>query len=109
MCTLGGALVGVLAVNLPSTTMPDFIGTQNGPRSLPGLPCSPREASVGCTPCAPQEEGVENVIMGMPHRGRLNVLANVVRKPMEQIFSEFQGTASPDPDQVGTSRRIRHA
>jgi len=37
--------------------------------------------------------------MGMPHRGRLNVLANVVRKPMEQIFSEFQGTASPDPDQ----------
>jgi len=35
----------------------------------------------------------------MPPRGRLNGLANVVRKPMEQIFSEFQGTASPDPDQ----------
>ena len=34
--------------------------------------------------------------MGMPHRGRLNVLANVVRKPMEQIFSEFQGANSPD-------------
>ena len=45
------------------------------------------------------DEGVENVVMGMPHRGRLNVLANVVRKPMEQIFSEFQGTASPDPEQ----------
>jgi 2-oxoglutarate dehydrogenase E1 component len=29
------------------------------------------------------EEGVEKVIMGMPHRGRLNVLANVVRKPLE--------------------------
>jgi 2-oxoglutarate dehydrogenase E1 component len=27
----------------------------------------------------------------MPHRGRLNVLANVVRKPLEQIFHEFQG------------------
>lgn len=37
------------------------------------------------------EEGVEKVVMGMPHRGRLNVLANVVRKPLEQIFAEFQG------------------
>ena len=36
-CTLGGALVGLLAVNLPSTTMPDFIGTQNSQQnSLPG-------------------------------------------------------------------------
>jgi len=33
--------------------------------------------------------GVENVVMGMPHRGRLNVLANVVRKPLEAIFKEF--------------------
>lgn len=29
--------------------------------------------------------------MGMPHRGRLNVLTNVVRKPFEVIFAEFQG------------------
>ena len=35
------------------------------------------------------KNGVEKAIIGMPHRGRLNVLANVVRKPMEQIFSEF--------------------
>lgn len=35
------------------------------------------------------EFGVESVIMGMPHRGRLNVLANVCRKPLEQIFSQF--------------------
>ena len=33
------------------------------------------------------------VVIGMPHRGRLNVLANVVRKPLEQIFAEFQGKA----------------
>uniref|UniRef100_A0A3B3REN7 2-oxoglutarate dehydrogenase complex component E1 n=1 Tax=Paramormyrops kingsleyae TaxID=1676925 RepID=A0A3B3REN7_9TELE len=35
------------------------------------------------------EKGVEYVIMGMPHRGRLNVLANVIRKELEQIFCQF--------------------
>lgn len=35
------------------------------------------------------ETGAEKAIIGMPHRGRLNVLANVVRKPMEIIFAEF--------------------
>ena len=44
------------------------------------------------------EDGVEAVVLGMPHRGRLNVLANVVRKPLEQIFAEFQGVATPNPD-----------
>jgi len=33
--------------------------------------------------------GCEKAIIGMPHRGRLNVLANVVRKPLETIFAEF--------------------
>ncbi|XP_021295901.1 2-oxoglutarate dehydrogenase, mitochondrial-like [Herrania umbratica] len=33
--------------------------------------------------------GVENIVVGMPHRGRLNVLGNVFRKPLRQIFSEF--------------------
>uniref|UniRef100_A0A9L0R153 2-oxoglutarate dehydrogenase complex component E1 n=1 Tax=Equus caballus TaxID=9796 RepID=A0A9L0R153_HORSE len=35
------------------------------------------------------ENGVDYVIMGMPHRGRLNVLANVIRKELEQIFCQF--------------------
>jgi len=35
------------------------------------------------------ELGVECVVMGMPHRGRLNVLANVCRKPLEQILCQF--------------------
>ncbi|XP_017344888.1 2-oxoglutarate dehydrogenase complex component E1 isoform X1 [Ictalurus punctatus] len=35
------------------------------------------------------DKGVENVILGMPHRGRLNVLANVIRKELEQIFCQF--------------------
>jgi 2-oxoglutarate dehydrogenase E1 component len=35
------------------------------------------------------ELGVECVVMGMPHRGRLNVLANVCRKPLDQILTQF--------------------
>lgn len=38
------------------------------------------------------EMGAHSFIIGMPHRGRLNVLANVMRKPMPLIFAEFQGT-----------------
>ncbi|KAG9488790.1 hypothetical protein GDO78_005012 [Eleutherodactylus coqui] len=35
------------------------------------------------------ENGVDYAILGMPHRGRLNVLANVIRKELEQIFCQF--------------------
>ncbi len=38
------------------------------------------------------ELGVSSVTFGMPHRGRLNVLVNVIRKPMEQLLKEFMGT-----------------
>ncbi|MFV0605508.1 MAG: 2-oxoglutarate dehydrogenase E1 component [Niabella sp.] len=38
------------------------------------------------------ELGVEEVIIGMAHRGRLNILANIMGKTYEQIFSEFEGT-----------------
>ncbi len=38
------------------------------------------------------ELGAHSFIIGMPHRGRLNVLANVMRKPMQMIFAEFLGT-----------------
>jgi 2-oxoglutarate dehydrogenase E1 component len=41
--------------------------------------------------------GVREIVIGMAHRGRLNVLANVMGKPFAAIFSEFQGgTAMPD-------------
>lgn len=39
---------------------------------------------------------VKEVVIGMAHRGRLNVLANILGKTYEQIFSEFEGTATPD-------------
>jgi hypothetical protein len=39
------------------------------------------------------ELGIQSFVFGMPHRGRLNVLANVLRKPMPQIFKEFQGAS----------------
>jgi 2-oxoglutarate dehydrogenase E1 component len=35
--------------------------------------------------------GVREIIMGMPHRGRLNVLANILNKPYGMIFNEFEG------------------
>jgi len=40
--------------------------------------------------------GVEEVVIGMAHRGRLNVLANIMGKTYEHIFNEFEGTAVPD-------------
>src|SRR5205085_6780926 len=43
--------------------------------------------------------GVEELVMGMAHRGRLNVLANVVGKSYEQIFREFEGELDPSVPQ----------
>ncbi|HET6439098.1 MAG TPA: 2-oxoglutarate dehydrogenase E1 component [Anaeromyxobacter sp.] len=41
--------------------------------------------------------GVRNVVIGMAHRGRLNVLANIVGKPLEEIFAEFRDTGVVNP------------
>lgn len=45
---------------------------------------------------AAANEGVKEVVIGMAHRGRLNVLANIMGKTYEQVFSEFEGTAKVD-------------
>ncbi len=42
------------------------------------------------------DDRVEEVIIGMAHRGRLNVLANIMGKTYEQIFNEFEGQAIPN-------------
>jgi multifunctional 2-oxoglutarate metabolism enzyme len=41
------------------------------------------------------DEDLDEVVIGMPHRGRLNVLANIVGKPYGQIFDEFEGNIDP--------------
>lgn len=44
--------------------------------------------------------GVEQIVVGMPHRGRLNVLANLLGKPFQAIFHEFAG-GSATPEDIG--------
>lgn len=47
------------------------------------------------------ELGIEEFIIGMAHRGRLNVLANILQKPYEKIFDEFNGKSYPDEKALG--------
>jgi 2-oxoglutarate dehydrogenase E1 component len=51
-------------------------------------------------------QNVHEVVIGMAHRGRLNVLANVVGKSMAQVFSEFEG--NPDPESVQGSGDVKY-
>jgi len=52
------------------------------------------------------EQELDEVVIGMPHRGRLNVLANVVGKPYSQIFREFEGNL--DPGQAHGSGDVKY-
>jgi 2-oxoglutarate dehydrogenase E1 component len=51
--------------------------------------------------------GVREIVIGMPHRGRLNVLANVLAKPFRAIFNEFQG-GSFKPEDVDGSGDVKY-
>ncbi len=51
--------------------------------------------------------GVEEIVIGMPHRGRLSVLANVMQKPYRAIFNEFQG-GSFKPEDVDGSGDVKY-
>ncbi len=46
--------------------------------------------------------GVEEIVIGMPHRGRLNMLAAVMGKPYEKIFYEFQGGSTQGAEEYGS-------
>ena len=51
--------------------------------------------------------GVNEIVIGMAHRGRLNVLANVMAKPLRVIFHEFAG-GSANPDDIGGSGDVKY-
>ena len=51
--------------------------------------------------------GVDDIVIGMPHRGRLNVLAAVMGKPYRVIFHEFQGGSSV-PSDIGGSGDVKY-
>ena len=50
--------------------------------------------------------GVKEVKIGMPHRGRLNILTNVIQKPLKKIFKEFAG--EPGPADIGVSGDVKY-
>ena len=52
--------------------------------------------------------GIEEVVIGMPHRGRLNLLARTMGKPYVAIFSEFQGNSAHPDDVQGSGDVIYH-
>ncbi|NRB03833.1 MAG: 2-oxoglutarate dehydrogenase E1 component [Rhodobacteraceae bacterium] len=51
--------------------------------------------------------GCQEIVVGMPHRGRLNILANVMAKPYKAIFNEFQG-GSFKPEDVDGSGDVKY-
>jgi 2-oxoglutarate dehydrogenase E1 component len=51
--------------------------------------------------------GIDEVVVGMPHRGRLNILANILHKPYRAIFSEFHGNPA-NPEDVQGSGDVKY-
>jgi 2-oxoglutarate decarboxylase len=72
-------------------------GLEGGESAIPLLDAVLQEAA---------DAGLDGVVMGMAHRGRLNVLANIVGKSLGQIFNEFDG--SIDPDMVQGSGDVKY-
>jgi 2-oxoglutarate dehydrogenase E1 component len=73
-------------------------GLDGGESMIPALEAVIKYGGVG---------GVQEIVIGMAHRGRLNVLSNVMGKPYRAIFSEFAGGAS-NPADVGGSGDVKY-
>jgi len=80
-----------------------FVGTkrfglEGGETTIPALHAIVETAA---------ERGVKEIAIGMPHRGRLNTLVNIVQKPLTALFSEFGG-ASAKPEDVQGSGDVKY-
>jgi len=75
----------------------EFLAKKYGPTKRFGLEGGESTiAGLDAIITAASGHNVEEVIIGMAHRGRLNVLANILGKTYENIFNEFEGNAMPD-------------
>lgn len=74
-------------------------GLEGGESLIPGLQAMIDHGS---------QLGVENIVLGMPHRGRLNVLGQVAGKPLEQIFHEFVPHEDPFMDSYLGSGDVKY-
>ena len=73
-------------------------GLEGGESTIPALHAIIEAAADG---------GVREIAIGMPHRGRLNTLVNIVKKPLVALFSEFGG-ASAKPEDVQGSGDVKY-
>ena len=73
-------------------------GLEGGEVTIPAMHAIIETAAAG---------GVKEVAIGMPHRGRLNTLVNIVKKPLTAVFSEFAGE-SFKPDDVQGSGDVKY-
>lgn len=80
-----------------------FVGTkrfglEGGEATIPAVQAAIETAA---------KQGAKEIVIGMAHRGRLNMLVNVVKKSFTQVFSEFKGN-SANPDDIESSGDVKY-
>ncbi|WP_299046548.1 2-oxoglutarate dehydrogenase E1 component [uncultured Polaribacter sp.] len=83
------------AVTFESFLQTKYVGQkrfslEGGETLIPGISVMLREAA--------EKYGVKECVLGMAHRGRLNTLVNIFKKPVRELFSEFEGKDFEDED-----------
>ena len=83
------------AVTFESFLQTKYVGQkrfslEGGEALIPGISVALRDAA--------EKYGVKECVLGMAHRGRLNTLVNIFKKPVRDLFSEFEGKDFEDED-----------